>query len=114
MVEQAIADFNVPGLAIAVVAGGEVVYAEGFGHRDLEGELAALGAAPVLLNIGASKPPNRWPPERFGALASGLVLLALAFRDVDLGGVLAAVGSASVSYLLLAVVLGAGIALTGG
>lgn len=34
--EQAVADFKVPGLAIAVVAGGEVVYARGFGHRDLE------------------------------------------------------------------------------
>ena len=36
LVEQAIADFNIPGLAIAVVAGGEVVFAEGFGYRDLE------------------------------------------------------------------------------
>jgi CubicO group peptidase (beta-lactamase class C family) len=33
---KAIADFNVPGLAIAVIAGGDVVYAEGFGRRDLE------------------------------------------------------------------------------
>jgi CubicO group peptidase (beta-lactamase class C family) len=34
--EQALADFNVPGSALAVVAGGKIVYAEGFGHRDLE------------------------------------------------------------------------------
>lgn len=34
--EQALSDFNVPGAAIAVVADGEIVYAEGFGHRDLE------------------------------------------------------------------------------
>lgn len=39
VVEKAIADMNVPGLAIAVVAGGEVVYAEGFGHRDVEEKL---------------------------------------------------------------------------
>jgi CubicO group peptidase (beta-lactamase class C family) len=39
VVEKAIADFDVPGLALAVVAGGEVVYAEGYGYRDLEGEL---------------------------------------------------------------------------
>ncbi len=39
VVEQAIEDFNVPGLALAAVAGGEVVYAQGFGRRDLEGDL---------------------------------------------------------------------------
>jgi CubicO group peptidase (beta-lactamase class C family) len=39
LVHQAIADFNVPGLGIAVVAGGEVVYAEGFGFRDVKNEL---------------------------------------------------------------------------
>ncbi len=37
--EKAIADMNVPGLAIAVVSGGEVVYAEGFGYRDFEQRL---------------------------------------------------------------------------
>jgi heptosyltransferase-1 len=31
-----------------------------------------LGAAPVLLNLGASKPANRWPPERFGEVARAL------------------------------------------
>jgi lipopolysaccharide heptosyltransferase II len=31
-----------------------------------------LGGAPVLVNLGASKPANRWPPERFGALAAAL------------------------------------------
>ena len=39
VVEKAIADMNVPGLAIAVVAGGEVVYAEGFGYRDVDEKL---------------------------------------------------------------------------
>ena len=39
LVRQAIEDFNVPGLGIAVVAGGEVVYAEGFGYRDVENDL---------------------------------------------------------------------------
>jgi ADP-heptose:LPS heptosyltransferase len=28
-----------------------------------------LGAAPVIVNLGASKPPNRWEPERFGRFA---------------------------------------------
>ncbi len=35
---RALEDFNVPGAALAVVAGGEVVYAKGFGFRDLEAE----------------------------------------------------------------------------
>jgi CubicO group peptidase (beta-lactamase class C family) len=39
LVRQAIEDFNVPGLGIAVVAGGKVVYAEGFGFRDVENDL---------------------------------------------------------------------------
>lgn len=37
-----------------------------------EGEVRALGAAPLLVNLGASKPANRWEPERFGALAARL------------------------------------------
>jgi heptosyltransferase-1 len=37
-----------------------------------EAQVGELGAAPVLLNLGASKPPNRWAPERFGALAAAL------------------------------------------
>ncbi len=31
-----------------------------------------LGAAPVLVNLGATKPANRWLPERFGQLARAL------------------------------------------
>jgi ADP-heptose:LPS heptosyltransferase len=31
--------------------------------------LAPLGTAPVVMNLGASKPPNRWPAARFGELA---------------------------------------------
>jgi hypothetical protein len=37
-----------------------------------EGRLAALGGAPIVVNLGASKPANRWPPERFGELAARL------------------------------------------
>jgi heptosyltransferase-1 len=37
-----------------------------------ESELARLGGAPVLVHVGATKPPNRWPPERFGGLAGAL------------------------------------------
>ena len=32
-------------------------------------ELERAGGAPILINVGASKPPNRWPPDRFGELA---------------------------------------------
>ncbi|MEM7705928.1 MAG: serine hydrolase [Pseudomonadota bacterium] len=38
-IEQALTDFNVPGLGIAIVAGGDVVYARGFGYRDMDKEL---------------------------------------------------------------------------
>jgi len=37
------------------------------------GELVTrLGAPPVVVNVGASKPENLWAPERFGALAAEL------------------------------------------
>ncbi len=35
-VAQAVKDWNLPGAGVAVVAGGEVIFAEGFGYRDLE------------------------------------------------------------------------------
>ena len=34
--------------------------------------VAELGAAPVLVNLGATKASNRWLPERFGVLARQL------------------------------------------
>ena len=37
-----------------------------------DGMLAELGGAPILINVGASKPLNRWPAERFGALVAAL------------------------------------------
>lgn len=50
--DQAIKDFNVPGLGIAIVAGGEVVYAKGFGLRDVE---AGLPMTPdTLFAIGST------------------------------------------------------------
>ncbi len=51
-VRRAIEDFNVPGLAIAVVAGGEVVYAEGFGYRDVDNELPMT--SDTLFAIGST------------------------------------------------------------
>ncbi|TAJ11126.1 MAG: glycosyltransferase family 9 protein [Planctomycetota bacterium] len=40
-----------------------------------DAQLARCGAPPILVNVGASKPANRWRPERFAELA-----LALAAR----------------------------------
>jgi heptosyltransferase I len=37
-----------------------------------EQQVARIGAAPLLLNLGASKPANRWRPERFAELALAL------------------------------------------
>ena len=39
VIDRAIKDFKVPGLAIAVVKDGEVIYARGFGQRDVEKDL---------------------------------------------------------------------------
>ena len=39
VIEKAIKDFKVPGLAIAVVKDGEVIYAKGFGQRNIEKDL---------------------------------------------------------------------------
>jgi lipopolysaccharide heptosyltransferase II len=35
-----------------------------------EEAVAEAGAAPALVNLGATKPANRWPGERFGTLAA--------------------------------------------
>lgn len=39
LIEQALIDFDVPGIAVGVVVDGEVVYAKGFGYRDVERKL---------------------------------------------------------------------------
>ncbi len=52
VVEKAVADWNVPGGGLAVVRNGEVVLAEGFGHRDLEQDLAMT--ADSLFAIGST------------------------------------------------------------
>ncbi len=52
VVEKAVADWNVPGAGLAVVAGGKVVLAEGFGHRDLEQDLPMT--ADSLFAIGST------------------------------------------------------------
>lgn len=51
-VEKTIQDAKVPGLAIAIVKGGEVVYAKGFGYRDVEQKLPVT--ADTLFAIGSS------------------------------------------------------------
>jgi CubicO group peptidase (beta-lactamase class C family) len=52
VLEQELAFYNVPGAAVAIVQGGEIIYAEGFGVRDLE------SGAPVtpetLFRIGST------------------------------------------------------------
>lgn len=52
IVEKAITDFNVPGVAVGVVAGDEIVVARGWGHRDLENELPVTGD--TLFAIGST------------------------------------------------------------
>ena len=63
--------------------------------------VADLGAAPVLVNLGATKPANRWASSRFGELAGRLadeldapVLFTGSEADRETeGGALAALGS---------------------
>jgi CubicO group peptidase (beta-lactamase class C family) len=51
VVDKAIQDFKVPGLAIAVVKDGEILYARGFGKRDVEKNLPVTPA--TLFPIGS-------------------------------------------------------------
>ncbi|UCC31456.1 MAG: serine hydrolase [Phycisphaerales bacterium] len=50
--DQALKDWNTPGLAIGIVVDDEVVYAKGFGHRDLENKLPVTPK--TLFAIGSS------------------------------------------------------------
>lgn len=50
-VESALTDYQVPGLAIGVVVDGELVYAKGFGYRDLEKKLSVT--TKTLFPIGS-------------------------------------------------------------
>ncbi|MBI5272583.1 MAG: serine hydrolase [Chlamydiia bacterium] len=38
-IEKALADYQVPGIAIGIVSEGQLIYAKGFGHRDIESKL---------------------------------------------------------------------------
>lgn len=51
VVEKALEDFQVPGLAIGVVVDGHVVYAKGFGYRDIESKTPVN--ADTLFAIGS-------------------------------------------------------------
>lgn len=57
-INQALEDFNTPGLAIAIVAGGEIVYEGGFGLRDVEAQkpmtqntLFAIGSTTKAMTV---------------------------------------------------------------
>ena len=51
-IENAVEAWNVPGAGIAIVSGGEVVYAKGFGFRDLEAKKPMT--ADTLFAIGST------------------------------------------------------------
>lgn len=51
VIEKAIADYQIPGVAVGVVVDGHVVYAKGFGYRDLEEKLPMT--PDTLLSIGS-------------------------------------------------------------
>ncbi|MEL7060884.1 MAG: serine hydrolase [Acidobacteriota bacterium] len=52
VIDRALADFQVPGLGLAIVRDGDVVFAEGFGRRDVENDLPMT--ADTLFAIGST------------------------------------------------------------
>ena len=61
------------GIAVAFAAEGAHVVV-GYRSQLAEAEetlhqVEQAGGRPILVNVGASKPPNRWSAERFGELA---------------------------------------------
>lgn len=64
-VEQAMKDWRVPGLAIAIVKGDQVVYLKGFGHRDIEKRLPVT--PDTLFAIGSAT-------KAFTSFAVGLLV----------------------------------------
>lgn len=52
IIEQALTDFGIPGLAVAVVANDQLVFAKGYGKRDIENDLAATPE--TLFAIGST------------------------------------------------------------
>ncbi|MBX7067625.1 MAG: serine hydrolase [Parachlamydiales bacterium] len=51
LIEKALIDFQVPGIAVGVVVDGHVVYAKGFGYRDIENKLPVT--SDTLFAIGS-------------------------------------------------------------
>jgi len=83
-------------------------------------QVRAWGAAPWILNLGASKPANRWPAERFGQLAESLaregkapVVLTGGKQDRDAAEAAIAAGEAQAINLAGATSLAQLIALLG-
>ncbi|MDQ3012392.1 MAG: beta-lactamase family protein, partial [Acidobacteriota bacterium] len=64
-VTDAMEKFEVPGMAIAIIKGKEVVYAKGFGHRDVEKQLPVT--VDTLFAIGSS-------PKAFASFGLGTLV----------------------------------------
>jgi len=82
MVRAAIVEQNLPGVSVAVGAGGTVVWAEGFGWRDVEtrtpvtpntrfnigtaSSAVTSAVAPLGLTNSGAEPATEWSPEQIG------------------------------------------------
>ncbi len=94
LARSAIAEQNLPGLSIAVGAGGEVVWAEGFGWRDVEthtpvtpntrfhiGTAASMVGAGTVASLGlthsGADAAKDWSPEAIGEEGEDFPLLTL-------------------------------------
>jgi CubicO group peptidase (beta-lactamase class C family) len=83
LARAAVLEQNLPGLSIAVGAGGEIVWAEGFGWRDVETRapvtpstrfnigtaarvIAAAPAASLVMTNTGAEPAAQWSPDHVG------------------------------------------------
>ena len=100
LVRAAIAEQNLPGLSIAVGAAGDIVWAEGFGWRDVETRtpvtpntrfnigtaasvVTAASVAPLGLTNTGADPAAEWSPEHIGEPEEDFPLFRI-IRDVIL------------------------------
>ena len=104
LVRAAIVEQNLPGVSVAVGAGGRIVWAEGFGWRDVDtrtpvtpktrfnigtaASLVTASAAPLGLADTGAEPATEWSPERIGEPEEDFPLFTLArhviFRPIGL------------------------------
>lgn len=85
LLRAAVVDQHLPGLSVAVGAGGRIAWAEGFGWRDVDSRTAVtpktrfhIGTAPDLVRVGLASGSSSIIN---GELAGGMVMSLVTRRD---------------------------------